>query len=75
MAALSPKDGSGIMVAGALAMNGQPERARWWLARICKVTAPWACAQAHANWTRAAATHPEIAAIDWPEDPEDAAKP
>ena len=75
MAALSPKDGSGIMAAGALAMNGQPERARWWLARICKVTAPWACAQAHANWARAGATHPEIAAIDWPEEPEDAARP
>jgi hypothetical protein len=75
MAAVSPKDGSGIMVAGALAMNGQTERARWWLARICKVTAEWGCPKAHANWTRAAATHPEIAAIDWPEDPEDAAKP
>jgi len=42
MAAVSPKDGSAIMAAGALAMNGQPERARWWLVRICKVTASWA---------------------------------
>jgi O-antigen ligase len=75
IAALSPKAGSGIMVAGALAMNGQPERARWWLARICKVMAPEVCAKAHANWTRAAATHPEIAAIDWPDEAEDAAKP
>ena len=75
MAALSPKDGSAIMVAAALAKNGQPERARWWLERVCKVTSQWACPQAHANWTRAAATHPEIAAIDWPEEPEDAARP
>ena len=75
MAAVSPKDGSAIMAAGALAMNGQPERARWWLVRICKVTASWGCPKAHANWARAAATHPEIAAIDWPEAPEDAAKP
>ena len=75
MAALSPKAGSGILVAGALAMNGQPERARWWLARMCKVTSNEVCAKAHANWARAAATHPEIAAIDWPEAPEDAAKP
>lgn len=74
-AALSPNAGSGIMVAGALAMNGQPERARWWLARMCKVTSKEVCTKAHANWTRAAATHPEIAAIDWPEEPEDAAKP
>lgn len=73
--ALSPNAGSGIMVAGALAMNGQPERARWWLARICKVTATQACSQAHANWTRAAANHPEIAAIDWPTQAEDAPQP
>jgi len=36
---------------------------------------PEVCAKAHANWTRAAATHPEIAAIDWPEEAQDAAKP
>ena len=75
IARYSPKGGSTIKLAGALAINGEPERARWWLTRMCKVTMSWTCPYAHANWIQAGTSHPEIAAIDWPEEPEDAAKP
>ena len=60
-----------VMVAGALAMNGQPERARWWLLRICKITSEQNCSRVQSNWNSAGQKHPEIAAIAWPDNTDD----
>lgn len=60
-----------VTVAGTLAMNNQPERARWWLRRICKVTSEKACSKVQANWKAVGEKHPEIAAVAWPDNKDD----
>ena len=62
----SPQNASALKVAGALAMNGQAERARWWLARICTLGSASKCSGAKDSWAYDGRSHPEIAAIDWP---------
>jgi len=56
-----------ILVPGTLAMNKRPERAQWWLRRICKIRSAHTCHKLHANWQALGEKHPEIAAIAWPE--------
>lgn len=73
VAKVAPGPSPMIMVAGALAMNGQPERAQWWLRRICKVTTPEVCNKFQENWIAVGEKHPEIAAIAWPQDAGDTA--
>lgn len=55
-----------VLLAGSLAMNGYPERARWWLASFCSVYSEAECAAAWAHWKKAAEQYPELAAISWP---------
>jgi len=67
IAAFSPQHASSLKVAAALAMNGQAERARWWMVRMCKLGPPSYCTGAKATWTLDGRSHPEIAAIAWPD--------
>lgn len=71
----SPQHASALNVAGALAMNGQAERARWWLKRMCKLGPPKYCTQAQATWATDGRTHPEIAAVPWPTTPDNTNRP
>lgn len=68
VALFAPGPSPMIMVAGVLAMNGQPERARWWLRRICKTTSALACDKVKANWATVGQKRPEISVIPWPDD-------
>jgi O-antigen ligase len=67
IATFSPQHASSLKVAAALAMNGQAERARWWMVRMCKLGPPTYCTGAKATWERDGRSHPEIAAIAWPD--------
>ena len=71
IAFFAPGSSTMIMVAGALAMNGQPEKAQWWLIRICKTTEAENCKKMQSNWQAASDKHPEIAAITWPKNADD----
>ena len=71
VALFAPGPSPMIMVAGTLAMNNQPERARWWLRRVCKVTSEKACSKVQANWKAVGEKHPEIAAIAWANNTDD----
>lgn len=53
-------------VATALALNNQPDKARLWLRRLCKISPEEQCKTAEAIWTKQALKYPEIAAIPWP---------
>ena len=67
VAALTPVGGSMVLLAGSLAMNGYPERARSWLASFCSVYSEAACTTARAKWKKAGEQYPEFGAIPWPE--------
>ncbi len=56
-----------ILVPGTLVVNGQPERARWWLRRICKIRPAHICRKLQLNWQALGEKHPAIAAVAWPE--------
>ncbi len=67
IATWSPQHAASRKVAAALAMNGQAERARWWLVRTCKLGAPERCTQAQAAWELDGRSYPDIATIAWPD--------
>jgi O-antigen ligase len=50
----------------ALALNGRPDEARIWLARICKFTDEKECRLAQKTWESEAPNDPRTAAIAWP---------
>jgi len=56
-----------IVVPGTLAMNKQPERAQWWLRRLCNIRPAHICRKLRANWQALGERHPEIAAVAWPD--------
>ena len=53
-------------VATALALNNDPDGARLWLQRLCKIAPDDECKTAEQMWSKQALKHPEIAAIAWP---------
>lgn len=53
-------------LATSLALNEQPDEARLWLKKMCKVVAPLDCAHVRNMWIRQGQRYPEIAAIPWP---------
>lgn len=53
-------------LATGLALNQQPEEARLWLKRMCKIFPEGPCLTTKRVWARQALQHPEIAAIPWP---------
>lgn len=67
VAALTPVGRAQVLLAGSLAMNGYPERARWWLTSFCSVFSEAACMTARANWEKLGEQYPELGAISWPE--------
>jgi len=67
VAALTPVGGAQILLAGSLAMNGYPERARWWLTSFCSVYSETACTTTRAKWEKAGEQYPEFSAVTWPE--------
>ena len=61
-----PSMSSAYKLAKALALNGQPERARDWLAKICKFSDARDCRLAQRSWEREAFDDPRTLAIRWP---------
>ena len=53
-------------MATALALNHDPDGARLWLQRLCKIAPEEQCQTAEKIWAKQALKHPEIAAIPWP---------
>lgn len=51
----------------ALALNGRPDEARAWLARICKFTDEKECRLAQKTWERESPDDLRTAAIKWPQ--------
>ena len=64
--ALFPSTLFNYKLAVALALNNQPDEARIWLIRMCKVVSADQCQKAQRFWANEALKHPEIAAIAWP---------
>lgn len=52
-------------LASTLALNHQPEEARVWLEKMCRVVPQRECRDAQTIWAKQALKHPEIAAIPW----------
>ena len=67
VATLSPVGTAQLVLAGSWAMQGDPERARWWLTRFCSVYIETACGAAQKNWRKTWEAYPEISAISWPD--------
>lgn len=61
-----PSLSSAYGLAKALALNGQPEKARDWLAKICKFTDARDCGVAQRSWEKEAFDDPRTLAIRWP---------
>jgi hypothetical protein len=53
-------------VATALALNHDPDGARLWLQRLCKIAPVDQCDSAEKIWAKQALNYPDIAAIPWP---------
>lgn len=53
-------------LAVTLALNGQPDEARRWLQRMCKVVPEMQCRNARAAWIRQGQQNSAVAAIAWP---------
>ena len=56
------------LFANILAVNGQPDQARWWLVRVCKMASADKCELLQKSWLERGEQYPEIAAIAWPVD-------
>ena len=63
-----PGAGNMSFLAATLAVNGQPDQARWWLARVCKMASSDKCELLRKDWLERGEQYPEIAAIVWPAD-------
>jgi O-antigen ligase len=61
-----PSMGSVYLFAKALALNGQPDKARTWLAKICKFSDARDCRVAQRSWEKEAFDDPRTLAIRWP---------
>ncbi len=61
-----PSLSSAYVLAKALALNGQPDKARSWLAKICKFTDSRDCRVAQRSWEREAFDDPRTLAIRFP---------
>ena len=61
-----PSMSSAYKLAKALALNGQPEKSRSWLAKICKFSDAQDCRVAQRSWEREAFDDPRTLAIRWP---------
>ena len=53
-------------LATVLALNHQPDEAKLWLQRMCKVVPADDCTSVKTVWARQSIQYPEIAAIPWP---------
>lgn len=61
-----PSMRSAYMLAKALALNGQPDKAQRWLAKICKFSDARDCRVAQRSWEKEAFDDPRTLAIRWP---------
>ncbi len=61
-----PSAGNFQKMAAALASNGQPDEARSWLRKACKMVSDSQCAALKAAWEDQALHDPRIAAVPWP---------
>lgn len=63
-----PGAGNMVFLAATLVVNGQPDPARWWLVRVCKMASADKCEYLQKDWQERGEQYPEIAAIVWPAD-------
>lgn len=61
-----PSLSSAYGLAKALALNDQPDKARAWLAKICKFTEAHDCRLAQRSWEKEVFYDPRTLAIRWP---------
>lgn len=61
-----PGAGAFHKLAGALAMNQQPDEARLWLQRLCRFVSESQCAAVKSAWASQSLSNPDIAAVPWP---------
>lgn len=61
-----PSAGAFHKLAGALAMNQQPDEAQLWLKRLCKFVSESQCADVKAAWANQSLSNSGIAAVPWP---------
>lgn len=61
-----PSAGAFHKLAGALAMNQQPDEARLWLRRMCKMVDQAQCAAVKVAWANQSVQNADIAAVAWP---------
>ncbi len=53
-------------LARAFALNKQPQKAQWWLAKICKITDEKDCRMSQRSWAAESKEDARIAAVPWP---------
>ena len=61
-----PSLSASYRLATAFALNDQPEKARVWLAKICKFTDVRDCRLAKQSWEQESPGNPRIAVVRWP---------
>ena len=66
VASLYPSSLFSYTLASTLALNHQPQEARLWLVRLCKMSPEQYCQTAQSMWLKQGLLQPDIAAIAWP---------
>ena len=61
-----PNAGAFHKMAGALAMNQQPEESSVWLRKMCKIVSKDQCDAVKHAWAKQSLSDPDIAAVPWP---------
>jgi len=61
-----PSSRSFMKVAVLLGLNQQPNEARGWLIRMCRIVPRDQCESAPMRWQQALELHPQLAAVEWP---------
>lgn len=62
-----PSTGAVYRLATALALNDQPDKARSWLQKVCKITDEQECQLVQRTWAEESRNNPRLAAIQWPD--------
>ena len=67
LTASDPSAGNFQKMASALVWNGNPDEARQWLRKACKLVSVSQCVAVKEAWANQALQDPRVAAVPWPE--------
>lgn len=67
MTRMYPSRSFAYRLATALALNGRPDKAREWLAKICKFTDEEECRLVHRSWAQDVRDDARLAVVRWPD--------